>query len=247
MHHRVADERHLEDVRRARPPASRQSSAVSFARQPRTARVSSFSEPALSITYETRLIRSSPNRICGFISPAEASTSPVCEVAEVPGDRRRADVERDPVRRRRGTPARPPSDDRAVVHGDGDAPRGSVAQSTLKCSQNDGIDRETLQAPLALERVEQPREVARRRGELRAPRPRRSRGGRPGRPRSTARRPPCARPGGSTWLSGGTSIDDVRRDERRAAEPAAVARARGRARTPASVSRRPASGPRSCR
>ena len=57
--------------------ASRQSSAVSFARQPRTARVSSFTEPGLSITYETRLIRSSPKRICGFISPAEPTTSPV--------------------------------------------------------------------------------------------------------------------------------------------------------------------------
>ena len=65
-------------------PASRQSSAVSFARQPRTARVSSFSEPALSMTYETRLIRSSPKRICGFISPADATTSPVCRSHRCP-------------------------------------------------------------------------------------------------------------------------------------------------------------------
>ena len=79
-------------------PAAVASSAVSFARQPRTTRVSSFSEPGFIITYETRLIRSSPKRICGFISPADASTSPREEVAEVPGDRGRADVERDPVR-----------------------------------------------------------------------------------------------------------------------------------------------------
>jgi hypothetical protein len=30
-----------------------------------------------SITYDTRLIRSSPNRICGFMIPADATTSPV--------------------------------------------------------------------------------------------------------------------------------------------------------------------------
>ena len=53
------------------------SSAVSFARQPRTTFVRSFSAPGWSITYETRLMRSSPKRICGFIAPAEASTSPV--------------------------------------------------------------------------------------------------------------------------------------------------------------------------
>ena len=65
-------------------PASFASSAVSFARQPRTARVSSFSEPGFIITYETRLIRSSPKRICGFISPAEASTSPVARSQRCP-------------------------------------------------------------------------------------------------------------------------------------------------------------------
>ena len=39
--------------------------------------VSSLSPPGFIITYETRLIRSSPNRICGFITPAVATTSPV--------------------------------------------------------------------------------------------------------------------------------------------------------------------------
>ncbi len=60
------------------------SSAVSLATQPRTALVSSFSPPSLSITYETRLMRSSPKRICGFISPAEASTSPVSRSQRCP-------------------------------------------------------------------------------------------------------------------------------------------------------------------
>ena len=33
--------------------------------------------PGFIIAYETRLIRSSPKRICGFIAPAEATTSPL--------------------------------------------------------------------------------------------------------------------------------------------------------------------------
>ena len=135
VHDRVADERDLEDVvarRRRRPCAS---SAVSFARQPRTARVSSFSAPGFIITYETRLIRSSPKRICGFIAPAEASTSPVREVAEVPGDGRRADVEGDPVGRvvEAGPDRRHV---RVVVDGDGDAPaRDLVALSHLRAAR----------------------------------------------------------------------------------------------------------------
>ena len=42
----------------------------------RTAGVSSSSPPSCIITYETRLMRSSPNRICGFITPALAMTEP---------------------------------------------------------------------------------------------------------------------------------------------------------------------------
>ena len=42
----------------------------------RTAAVISRSPPGCIITYETRLMRSSPNRICGFIAPADATTSP---------------------------------------------------------------------------------------------------------------------------------------------------------------------------
>ena len=65
-------------------------------------------------------MRSSPNRICGFITPSDASTSPVAQVREVAGDRRRADVERDAERPI--VQARPDAGDRrAVVDRDGDA------------------------------------------------------------------------------------------------------------------------------
>ena len=42
----------------------------------RTVRVISSPPPSCIIAYETRLMRSSPNRICGFITPAEARTEP---------------------------------------------------------------------------------------------------------------------------------------------------------------------------
>ena len=146
--------------------AARASSAVSFARQPRTALVSSRSEPGLSITYETRLMRSSPNLICGFISPAEASTSPVEEVAEMPGDRRRADVERDPE----GAVVQPRPDrgDRAPVV-DGDGHRAvSFAQRRLQLGEHLSVGVERVEIPLGGERGLQPPEVARRLAELRS-------------------------------------------------------------------------------
>ena len=42
-----------------------------------TTRVMSASPPGFIMTYETRLMRSSPKRICGFMMPLDASTSPV--------------------------------------------------------------------------------------------------------------------------------------------------------------------------
>ena len=42
----------------------------------RTASVSCWRPPGFIITYETRLMRSSPKRIWGFIAPAVATTSP---------------------------------------------------------------------------------------------------------------------------------------------------------------------------
>ena len=77
--------------------------------------------PAWSIAYETRLMRSSPNRICGFIDAGGGEHGPVQQVGEVPGDGRRADVHRhaegavaeagpdgDHATARRGPPRSPP-------------------------------------------------------------------------------------------------------------------------------------------
>ena len=67
------------------------------------------SPPGFIITYDTRLIRSSPKRICGFIRPADASTSPVARSQRWPaivvdptsiGDPERA-CRRSPARSRR--------------------------------------------------------------------------------------------------------------------------------------------------
>ena len=176
-------------------PASFASSAVSFARQPRTARVSSFSEPGCIITYETRLIRSSPKRICGFIAPAEASTSPREDVAQVARDRRRADVERDPVG---GLVEAGPDRGEvgAVVDGDGDAPVAGAERPL----QARGARGRRPRGRSAATRARAPRGGGRGRSSARrgrAPRPRRSGAGRRGRPRSGARRPPCGRPAGA--------------------------------------------------
>ena len=43
----------------------------------RTTSISCFSPPGFIMMYDTRLIRSSPKRICGFIRPALATTSPL--------------------------------------------------------------------------------------------------------------------------------------------------------------------------
>ncbi len=53
------------------------SSSIMASIAPRTAPVSSATPSGFIITYDTRLIRSSPNRIWGFIVPAPATTSPV--------------------------------------------------------------------------------------------------------------------------------------------------------------------------
>ena len=46
--------------------------------------VSSFSPPLFIITYDTRLIKSSPKRICGFITPLLLITSPVVRSIKCP-------------------------------------------------------------------------------------------------------------------------------------------------------------------
>ena len=89
---------------------------------------------------------------------------PAREIAEMPGDRRRADVERDPVR---GVVETRPHRGQVgvVVHRDGDLPR-ALAQRLLQAREDVVVDREPGELPLALERLAQPAEIARRRGEV---------------------------------------------------------------------------------
>ena len=95
-------------------------------------------------------MRSSPKRICGFIAPAEASTSPVDEVAQMAGNGRRADVEGDPVRTivqawPRGR------DRRAVVNRDRDrAP--FFEDRALQFGEDGRVDIERVELPLRRER-----------------------------------------------------------------------------------------------
>ena len=58
-------------------PARSASSPMSSSSAVRTASVRWRSPPGFIITYDTRLMRSSPKRICGFMRPALASTSPL--------------------------------------------------------------------------------------------------------------------------------------------------------------------------
>ena len=76
VHDRVADDRQLEDVvARLRPPRTA-SLGDEVAIAARTTAVISPRRRGAAWRSETRLMRSSPKRICGFITPAEASTSP---------------------------------------------------------------------------------------------------------------------------------------------------------------------------
>ncbi len=80
MHDRVADDDDVEHpvARHAAPARAARRSARRAPR--RTAAVSCWSPPGFIITYDTRLIRSSPKRICGFIRPALATISPPSKV-----------------------------------------------------------------------------------------------------------------------------------------------------------------------
>ena len=176
-------------------PAAFASSAVSFARQPRTTRVSSFRDSGFSITYETRLIRSSPKRICGFISPAEASTSPVERSQRWPATVVEPTSKAMPYARSWRPGQTPvivsPSWTATVTR------QSPLAERALQVVEHGRVELEPVELPFALERLAQP---ARSRwpgsARSRLARPRRSTGARRGRSRSGARRPPCARPAG---------------------------------------------------
>ena len=124
----------------------------------------------------------------------DASTSPVAQVAQVAGHRRRTDVERHPERD--VVEPRPDRDDRApsctatvAVQSPARSVRWSVA-STWWSHVEPG------ELPVAFERLDQPLEIADRDRPGPARGPPRSAGARPDRPRSRGRRPPCAPPGG---------------------------------------------------
>ena len=83
MHDRVADDRQLEDLG-ALDAGLLASGASSPSSALRTAAVISPAPSGCIIAYETRLIRSSPKRICGFITPALARTAPSARLARWP-------------------------------------------------------------------------------------------------------------------------------------------------------------------
>ncbi len=233
MHDRVADERQLEDVGALdaglrREPGDQLVERLAHGRGHLRGAASGF-----IITYETRLIRSSPKRICGFISAGRGEDLAVGQVAEVAGDRGRADVDRDAVGRGRGGPARPRSAARpswtATV-----TRQLPAAQRRLQGPEHAEVGRQVGQAPLALERLEEPGEVAGRGGEVGLgdldvvePDDRVEL-------ESRARRRLLRTTWRWTWLSGGTSITTSPRSvavQRRAAGPAP-----GRARTGSAAS-----------
>ena len=86
---------------------------------PRIAAVSSCWPPGFIITYDTRLIRSSPKRICGFINPAEASTSPLARSQRWPATVVEPTSMATPYSSSK-KPGHTPVIDAVVVHGDGD-------------------------------------------------------------------------------------------------------------------------------
>ena len=90
----------------------------------------------------------------------------VGEVGQVAGDRRRADVDGDAVGLLVEARARSPMTWRAVVDRDGD-PVVALLERRLERADDLEVGLEAGQLPLALERLEQPGQVAGRRGELR--------------------------------------------------------------------------------
>ena len=116
VHDRVADDRAARGSRsRLMPARIGEPDAISPSSASRTAVVISPAPSGCIIAYETRLIRSSPKRICGFITPLRGEDRAVGQVGEVAGDRRRADVDGDAVGRL--VEARPDADDLARRRG----------------------------------------------------------------------------------------------------------------------------------
>ena len=102
-------------------------------------------------------MRSSPKRICGFIAPVEATTSPRFEIAQMRGDRGRAHIHRksvDPVVESRPDPDEP----RTRMHGDGDFPL-PLAQRRLQALQHRQVAAQRAELPLPVQRLKQPLQI----------------------------------------------------------------------------------------
>ena len=145
-------------------PARIASVAISPSSALRTAAVISPAPSGCIIAYETRLIRSSPKRICGFITPLLARIEPSARSARWPGDRRRADVDRDAVRL--VVEARPDGDDLAPLVDRDRHPVLAGLERRLERAHDLEVRLQPGQLPLALERLEQARQVAGRRRQL---------------------------------------------------------------------------------
>jgi hypothetical protein len=78
MHDRVANDCDLVDLVAVRVRRRREIAEQAVDRLPDDPRAAPSS---CTMAYETRLMRSSPNRICGFMTPAEARISPVARSA----------------------------------------------------------------------------------------------------------------------------------------------------------------------
>ena len=147
------------------------------------------------------------------------------QVAQVPGDGRRAHVERDAERRvvearaRSPTIVSPSCTATVAVH----PPSRRVVCST---GSTCGSHVEPGELPVPLERLEQSLQIAARIGACRARGPRRSAGARPGRPRSACASASLRTTCRWTWLSGGTSTTRSPHHARVAAEPPPSARGR---------------------
>ena len=158
----------------------------------RTAVVSSTSPPSCIITYETRLMRSSPKRICGFITPGAGKDRTVQQVHEMAGDRRRPDIDGDAERPI--VEARPDRDDVAAAV---DRHRDPVAAGRERRSGARGrptgrrAGRRGPIPPAARRTAGRGRRSASR-GRARSRRP--CAAARPDPCRRPARRGPCARP-----------------------------------------------------
>ena len=130
----------------------------------RTAAVISPAPSGCIIAYETRLIRSSPKRICGFITPWLARTEPSDRSARWPA----IVVEPTSIATPYALSWRPgqiavsvrPSWTATVT------PNEPFSSAGWSVADHGEVGLEVGQAPLALERLEQPDEVARRRREL---------------------------------------------------------------------------------